>query len=295
MMRLKEKDYGTPIVQSEKTVTGYVDGIEVTVPEGTSIMRAASMVDIDIPSLCASDNMNHFGSCRLCIVDFEGRSGFGYPSSCNNPLTDGMKVVTKILSCPSLERFIEMYISDHPLDCNTCSGDGDCDLQDQAKGHDLFEDNKLTQSKYSFDNGCNHLGSDAIKAIRILILILIRHCMLQMRQACNEVQGTFALSIESRGFESSAGISDNFFDSECFRACVQACPTGSLIEKSVEEKGMPNETVLTTCAYCGVGCSFKAEIKDKEVVRMIKVGSAIMCLVVSKEDSHGVMQTIKTE
>ena len=65
MMRLKEKDYGTPIVKSEKTVTGYVDGIEVTVPEGTSIMRAASMVDIDIPSLCASDNMNHFGSCRL--------------------------------------------------------------------------------------------------------------------------------------------------------------------------------------------------------------------------------------
>ncbi|GIS41153.1 MAG: hypothetical protein Ct9H90mP13_09990 [Pseudomonadota bacterium] len=74
------------------------------------------------------------------------------------------------------------------------------------------------------------------------------------------------------------GISDNFFDSECVScgACVQACPTGSLIKKSVEDKGMPNKTVLTTCAYCGVGCSFKAEIKDKEVVRMVpyKGGSA---------------------
>ena len=282
MMRLKEKDYGTPIVQSEKTVTGYVDGIEVTVPEGTSIMRAASMVDIDIPSLCASDNMNHFGSCRLCIVDFEGRSGFGYPSSCTTPLTDGMKVVTQNSELSVFRKdLLEMYISDHPLDCNTCSGDGDCDLQDQAKGHDLFEDNKLTQSKYSFDNGCNHLGSDVDQSNPYFDFdpdkcIVCSRCV----RACNEVQGTFALSIESRGFESKVkpGISDNFFDSECVScgACVQACPTGSLIEKSVEEKGMPNETVLTTCAYCGVGCSFKAEIKDKEVVRMVpyKGGSA---------------------
>ena len=95
MTILKEKDSGTPIVESEKNVTGYIDDIEVTVPEGTSIMRAASMLDIDIPSLCASDNIDHFGSCRLCIVDFEGRSGFGYPSSCTTPLTEGMKVVTK--------------------------------------------------------------------------------------------------------------------------------------------------------------------------------------------------------
>ena len=97
MTLLKEKDYGTPPVKSEKTVTGYIDDIEVTVPEGTSIMRAASMLDIDIPSLCASDNIKHFGSCRLCIVDFEGRTGFGYPSSCTTPLSEGMRVKLKIL------------------------------------------------------------------------------------------------------------------------------------------------------------------------------------------------------
>ena len=282
MTILKEKDFGTPIVESEKNVTGYIDDIEVTVPEGTSIMRAASMLDIDIPSLCASDNIDHFGSCRLCIVDFEGRSGFGYPSSCTTPLTEGMKVVTKNSQLSNLRKdLLEMYISDHPLDCNSCAGNGDCDLQDQAEGHDLFANNQLTPSKYSLENGSNHLGSDVDESNPYFNFdpdkcIVCSRCV----RACNEVQGTFALSIESRGFESKVkpGISDNFFDSECVScgACVQACPTGSLIEKSIEEKGMPNKTVLTTCAYCGVGCSFKAEIKDKEVVRMVpyKGGSA---------------------
>ena len=149
--------------------------------------------------------------------DFEGRSGFGYPSSCTTPLTDGMKVVTQNSELSVFRKdLLEMYISDHPLDCNTCSGDGDCDLQDQAKGHDLFEDNKLTQSKYSFDNGCNHLGSDVDQSNPYFDFdpdkcIVCSRCV----RACNEVQGTFALSIESRGFESKVkpGISDNFFDS----------------------------------------------------------------------------------
>ena len=282
MTLLKEKDYGTPPVKSEKTVTGYIDDIEVTVPEGTSIMRAASMLDIDIPSLCASDNIKHFGSCRLCIVDFEGRTGFGYPSSCTTPLSEGMRVKTQNSEMTKFRKdLLEMYISDHPLDCNTCASDQDCDLQDQADIHGLLENNQLTESKYSLDNGNNHLGLDVDQTNPYFNFdpekcIVCSRCV----RACNEVQGTFALSIESRGFESKVkpGISENFFESECVScgACVQACPTGSLIEKSVEEMGMPNKTVLTTCAYCGVGCSFKAEIKDKEVVRMVpyKGGSA---------------------
>ena len=275
MTRLKEKDFGTPIVKSKKTVTGYVDGIKITVPENTSIMRAAAMVDVDIPSLCASDNIKSFGSCRLCIVDFEGRSGFGYPSSCTTPLEEGMKVVTQNNELSVLRKdLLEMYISDHPLDCNTCAADGDCDLQDQSIDHGLYNDNQLAASKYSIENGCNHLGSE-IDASNPYFDFDPEKCIVCSRcvRACNEVQGTFALSIESRGFESKVkpGIADNFFDSECVScgACVQACPTGSLLEKTVAEKGVPDNTVLTTCAYCGVGCSFKAEIKNNEVVRMV--------------------------
>ena len=275
MTLLKEKNYGTPKVTSDNTVTGYIDGIEISVPEGTSIMRAASMVGIDIPSLCASDNLDAFGSCRLCIVDFEGRKGFGYPSSCTSPLNNGMKVTTKNNHLESLRKdLLEMYISDHPLDCNTCSSDGDCDLQTQADNHDLLKNNHLLPSKYTFDDGCSHLGAD-VDSSNPYFNFDTEKCIVCSRcvRACNEVQGTFALSLESRGFESKIkpGIAENFFDSECVScgACVQACPTGSLIEKSVVEKGMPNETVLTTCAYCGVGCSFKAEVKNNDVVRMV--------------------------
>src|SRR5690606_38952856 len=91
-------------------------------------------------------------------------------------------------------------------------------------------------------------------------------------RACDEVQGTFALTIEGRGFESrvAASMGESFFDSECVScgACVQACPTDALIEKSIIELGEPDHSVLTTCAYCGVGCSFKAEMKGDQVVRM---------------------------
>ncbi len=275
MTLLKEKDYGTPKIESDNNVTGYIDGIEITVPEGTSIMRAAAMVGIDIPSLCASDNIDAFGSCRLCIVDFEGRKGFGYPSSCTTPLNNGMKINTKNDTLKSLRKdLLEMYISDHPLDCNTCSADGDCDLQTQADDHNLLNNNQLVASKYDFKDGCTHLDAEVDSSNPYFNFdpekcIVCSKCV----RACNEVQGTFALSVDSRGFDSTIkpGVSDNFFDSECVScgACVQACPTGSLIEKSIAEKGMPNETVLTTCAYCGVGCSFKAEVRNNDVVRMV--------------------------
>jgi formate dehydrogenase major subunit len=92
-------------------------------------------------------------------------------------------------------------------------------------------------------------------------------------RACGEVQGTFALTIEGRGFDSkvSAGAGESFMDSECVScgACVQACPTSTLQEKSVVELGMPTRSVITTCAYCGVGCSFKAELRGDELVRMV--------------------------
>jgi len=92
-------------------------------------------------------------------------------------------------------------------------------------------------------------------------------------RACEEVQGTFALTIEGRGFESrvSPGMHEDFLDSECVScgACVQACPTATLQEKSVIEIGQPEHSVVTTCAYCGVGCSFKAEMRGEELVRMV--------------------------
>ncbi|HQT67132.1 MAG TPA: formate dehydrogenase subunit alpha [Acetobacteraceae bacterium] len=263
---IHEIDYGTKSSVSTKLVSLIIDGQNVTVPEGTSVMRAAMEIGTQIPKLCATDMLDSFGSCRLCLVEIEGRNGT--PASCTTPAADGMVVHTQTGKLAKLRRGVmELYISDHPLDCLTCSANGDCELQDMAGAVGLRE------VRYGSD-GANHLGAskdvsnpyfqfDASKCI------VCSRCV----RACEEVQGTFALTIAGRGFESkvSPGIEESFMGSECVScgACVQACPTATLMEKSVVEMGLPEHSLVTTCAYCGVGCSFKAEMRGEEVVRMV--------------------------
>ncbi|SDL60492.1 formate dehydrogenase major subunit [Modicisalibacter muralis] len=260
------KDYGTPARLSETLVTLEIDGSEISVPEGTSVLRAAALADINIPKLCASDNLDAFGSCRLCAVRIDGRRG--YPASCTTPVAEGMRVTTQDSKLAKLRRNImELYISDHPLDCLTCPANGDCELQDMAGAVGLRE------VRYGFD-GENHLEAEQDHSNPYFSFdpskcILCSRCV----RACDEVQGTFALTIDGRGFDSQVSPGQNaaFMDSECVScgACVQACPTATLMEKSVIDKGQPEHSVITTCAYCGVGCSFKAEMKGDEVIRMV--------------------------
>ncbi|HIC47252.1 MAG TPA: formate dehydrogenase subunit alpha [Methylophaga aminisulfidivorans] len=260
------KDYGTPARVSEKLVTVEIDGVEITVPEGTSVMRAASLANINIPKLCATDNLESFGSCRLCAVQIEGRRG--YPASCTTTVDEGMKVTTQNSKLAKLRRNVmELYISDHPLDCLTCPANGNCELQDMAG------DVGLREVRYGYQ-GENHLDSEKDNSNPYFSFdpskcIVCSRCV----RACEEVQGTFALTIDGRGFDSkvAAGQDEDFMDSECVScgACVQACPTSTLMEKSIIEMGQPEHSVVTTCAYCGVGCSFKAEMKGDKVVRMV--------------------------
>ena len=265
-MAVRDCDFGTPASDSSKPVTLEIDGFSVTVPEGTSVMRAAASVGIQIPKLCATDSLDPFGSCRLCLVQIEG--GRGLPASCTTPVGEGMKVCTQNDRLADVRRGVmELYISDHPLDCLTCSANGNCELQDMAGAVGLRE------VRYGYE-GENHLKSEKDTSNPYFQFdpskcIVCSRCV----RACEEVQGTFALTIDGRGFDSkvSAGQNQNFMDSECVScgACVQACPTATLMEKSVVEKGQPEHSVITTCAYCGVGCSFRAEMKGAEVVRMV--------------------------
>ncbi len=266
MSLIHETDYGTPPSRAETSVTLSIDGVAVTVPEGTSVMRAAMDAGIKVPKLCATDSLDAFGSCRLCLVEIQGRPGT--PASCTTPVAAGMVVSTQTERLKKLRRGVmELYISDHPLDCLTCAANGDCELQDMAGAVGLRE------VRYGYDGG-NHL--DAVKdesnpyfTFDPSKCIVCSRCV----RACEEVQGTFALTIDGRGFESkvSAGMDQPFLDSECVScgACVQACPTATLMEKSVIDIGQPEHSVVTTCAYCGVGCSFKAEMRGTEVVRMV--------------------------
>ncbi|MDH3988671.1 MAG: formate dehydrogenase subunit alpha [Gammaproteobacteria bacterium] len=261
----REPDLGTPASGSEEVVEVEIDGLPAKVKAGTTILRAARETGVDIPKLCATDNLKPFGSCRLCLVEVEGRKG--YPASCTTPVEPGMKIRTQTGALAKLRRNVmELYISDHPLDCLTCSANGDCELQDMAGAVGLRD------VRYGFD-GENHLDAETDSSNPYFSFdpskcIVCSRCV----RACDEVQGTFALTIEGRGFEAkvSASVSENFIDSECVScgACVQACPTATLMEKSIIDNGQPDHSVLTTCAYCGVGCSFKADMKGDQVVRM---------------------------
>ncbi|MCB8823064.1 formate dehydrogenase subunit alpha [Microvirga rosea] len=265
MALIQEVDYGTPLGKSETMVTLTIDGQAVTVPAETSVMAAAMMMGTKIPKLCATDMLEAFGSCRLCLVEIEGRKGT--PASCTTPVAAGMVVHTQTPRLADLRRGVmELYISDHPLDCLTCSANGDCELQDMAG------DVGLRDVRYGYA-GENHLeartdASNPYFSFEDSKCIVCSRCV----RACEEVQGTFALTIEGRGFDSRVSPGGtNFFGSECVScgACVQACPTATLNEKSVISLGKPEHSVVTTCAYCGVGCSFKAEMKGSTVVRMV--------------------------
>ncbi len=278
MTLIKETDYGTPPSMSEKLVSLEIDGLSVTVPEGTSIMRAAMELGTKIPKLCATDTVNAFGSCRLCLVEIEGRKGT--PASCTTPVAAGMKVKTENDRLNKLRKGVmELYISDHPLDCLTCAANGDCELQDMAGAVGLRDvrygydgDNHVFKNR---DGGSENFRFKAKDESNPYFTFDPAKCIVCSRcvRACEEVQGTFALTIDGRGFAShvSAGMDEGFLDSECVScgACVQACPTATLTEKSVIQKGQAEHSVLTTCAYCGVGCSFKAEMKGDDVVRMV--------------------------
>ncbi len=262
---IKERDFGTPASFSQEKVSLMIDGTCVIVPDGTSVMRAAEEAGISIPKLCATDSLEPYGSCRLCVCEVEGQKGL--PSSCTTPVREGMKVSTQSEKLGRVRRGVmELYLSDHPLGSSTGSASGDCELQDMADQLGVRETRYGaggdTHLRSEIDESNPYFSFDASKCI------VCSRCV----RACDEIQGTLALTVDGRGFASkiSVGGDENFFASDCVScgACVAACPTEALMETSVIEKGQPERVVETTCAYCGVGCSFRAEMKGNEVVRM---------------------------
>lgn len=255
-----QPDLGTPAPGCTSAMVSLtIDDRIVEVPGGTSVMRAAALAGVEIPKLCATDSLDAFGSCRVCLVEIEGRRGT--PASCTTPVEAGMVVRTRSDRLGRLRRHvIELYLSDHP---DTC--EGACEL------HDMAATMGVNDRRYA--GGCDHQSAsidDSNPYFRFdpAACIVCYRCV----RACEETQGTFALTVDGRGFDSVIAASqlESFMDSECVScgACVDACPTTALAEKAVIATGAPDAYQVTTCAYCGVGCGFRAETRAGEVLRM---------------------------
>ncbi len=244
-----------------------INGRSVAAEPGDTIYMAARKAGISIPSLCVSHQLAPFGSCRLCICEIEGQSGI--PASCTTPVRPDMVVRTE---SDRLRRhrhnIVELYVSEQPEGSEMSSPLRELAL---ACGVDRVRYPDGARSKrasvrddsnpfFTFDNAA---------------CISCARCV----RACDEIQGTHALTMIGRGFParpaagagSFMGEAAAFATSNCVScgACVKECPTGALTEKTVLEKGIPTGTVRTTCAYCGVGCAFDAGVRDGRVVQMM--------------------------
>jgi len=269
MYSLDTFDHGTPRSDSAEQVTVEIDGHSITVPAGTSIMRAAAELGEKIPKLCATDTLKAFGSCRLCLVEIEGRKG--YPASCTTQVAAGMKIRTQSDKLSQLRRGVmELYVSDHPAELLGDTDKSRTEIKEMAHKLGLSSG----ETRYGWE-GKRHqqLAKDESNPYFTFdpnACIVCSRCV----RACDEQQGTLALTVEGRGFNSRvvASQAEPFVESECVScgACVEACPTTALTEKTLLAAPMPaDREVTTTCAYCGVGCSFNAEVSNGEVVRMV--------------------------
>jgi formate dehydrogenase major subunit len=237
-----------------------INGRQVAAAPGDTIYMAARKAGISIPSLCASHHLAPHGSCRLCLCEVEGQSGT--PASCTTPVRDGMVVQTENARLNRhRHNIVELYLSEHREDAPL---PGPLEELARSYGVKRVRYPNLTHRKraavrdesnpfFTFDNAA---------------CISCARCV----RACDEIQGTFALTMVERGFDARpmAG-GGSFAASNCVScgACVKECPTGALQEKSVAQSGLPAKTVRTTCAYCGVGCSFDAGVRNGRVVSMV--------------------------
>ncbi len=242
-------------------ITLTINGKQISVPAGATILQAARRNDIQIPTLCDDPRLEPYGGCRLCLVQVKGMPK--PVTACTTPATEGMDVeTTNELIEHQRRTIVELLLSDHPNDCMVCEKAGDCTLQELAYTYDLRQNRFYGERRQYTKKDLNpFLERDMEKCV------LCGKCV----RVCNEVQGLGAIDLTGRGF--TAKVSPPFekdLDCEFCGQCVSICPTGALIGKQSLGKGRRADVkkVDTVCGYCGCGCNLTLHISGNEVVRV---------------------------
>ena len=210
----------------KKLVTIYLDGREVKVPEGVSVLEACNMEGIKIPTLCYLEGLTPWGGCRICVVEVEGQPNL--VASCVTAVREGMKIRTSSKRVREARKTnLELLLSNHPLDCQLCDRNGSCELQDLSYQFGVREIRFPGEKKtYEVDRSSPSVKRDANRCI------LCGRCI----RACQEIQTVFAIDFANRGFDSlvSPSLGLPLGESVCVNCgqCILSCPTGALSEVS---------------------------------------------------------------
>ncbi len=248
---------------STSIVQATLDGFSIEVPTGSTILQAARGIGLQIPTLCHSDQLKPYGACRVCLVEVAG----GRPvASCHTPVREGAVYTTRSERLTRLRRnIVELIVSDHPLECLPCAANGRCALQS------LAADLGLRQSPYQAPATHNPPADHRHPFVKMDMAKCIGcgRCV----RACDEVQGAFVLGMQGRGFDIRviAGNDASLEAAGCVSCgqCVVECPVAALEEPGTLNFGLADRQVRTTCAYCGVGCSLIAQVKDGRVTQIL--------------------------
>ena len=247
----------------------YVDGVAHQIkPNHTSVLKFVREYSGEkkIPSLCDDSNLAPYGACRICSVEIalQKDGPIKTVASCHTPITEDSYILTNNERLQSLRKnIVELVLTDHPMACSTCEVNNNCELQTVASDLDISEHR---YSKPKQNKGIPKDTSHTYMRMNLDNCINCGRCV----RACDEIQGSFVLTMSGRGFESKITTDNDmlFGDSSCVScgACAHTCPTDAISDVFQSKSAIADKKIRTTCSYCGVGCNLEVAVKDNKVL-----------------------------